>query len=129
VILQSDGINGMLIFLMDELNLTTDGKTDTNKDNRELLFELRLSYLVLSSLADNINVFEFWEDTGFNIGSMAKGDNKLKESWFNFHNKLKEVSLNTSKPMSNKDHESLTDSFNGLIVRVKRTRYKGDTNE
>jgi hypothetical protein len=31
--------------------------------------------------------------------------------------------------MSNKDHEGLTESFNDLIVRVKRTQNKGDTNE
>ncbi len=74
-------------------------------------------------------MFKIWEDTGFNIGSMTKGDNKSKEGWFNFHNKLKEVTLNTSEPVSNKDHESLTESFNGLIVRVKRTQNKGDTNE
>ncbi len=31
VILQSDGINRMLIFFKDEFNLTPDGKTDTDK--------------------------------------------------------------------------------------------------
>jgi hypothetical protein len=84
VILQSVGLMELRIFFQDEINLTPDGKTDTNKDNRKLLFGVRLLYLVLSSLADNINVFKTWQDTGFNIGSMAKGDNKSKESWFIF---------------------------------------------
>jgi hypothetical protein len=60
---------------------------------------------------------------------MAKGDNKSKEGWFNFHNKLKEVPLKTSEPVSNKDHESLIESFNDLIVGIARTQNKGDTHE
>lgn len=120
VILQCDGFSARLVFFEEELNIRENGRPDIDKDNRKLLFEVRLPYISLLSLKDNIDLLRTWMDTAFSIGKQG-ADSKSKQSWVNFNNKLKDVILNTGEQMSDKDHTELTELFTELLGRVKKS--------
>jgi|ERR671912_550394 hypothetical protein len=127
IILQISGAVGRLIFYESELNPSEDEKSfETDKKNIKLKFEIRIPNFALASLAENIITRNNLRNNALEISYSSK-DDKTREAWSKYNNKLQEIIMDTEELFPINKLESLQQYFEDIIGRSTRAKNKDES--